>query len=73
MQPVSAVNSFIDQGNFEALSGRRALRCGKHQFRAKITAYSNCFRVIIVEQSGINKERKMTLSLPHTFVFSCLP
>ena len=31
---------FIDQGEFEAmktLSGRRASRCDKHQFRAKIT------------------------------------
>ena len=37
----SAVNSFIDQGKFEAmktLSGHRAPHCGKHQFRAKIMA-----------------------------------
>ena len=36
----SAVNGFIDQGKFEAMktmSGRRAPRCGKHQFCAKIT------------------------------------
>ena len=39
-QPGSALNSFFDHGNFEGmktLSGRRALRCGKHQFCAKIT------------------------------------
>ena len=36
-----AVNSFIDLGEFEAmkmLSGRRALCCSKHQFRAKTMA-----------------------------------
>ena len=35
----SAVNSFTDLGRFEAmktLSGRKALRCGKHQFHAKV-------------------------------------
>ena len=34
-KPGSAVNSTIDWGKFEAmkaLSGRRALRCGNHQF-----------------------------------------
>ena len=39
-QPGSAENIFIDQSKFEAmktLGGRRAPRCGKHQFRAKIT------------------------------------
>ena len=39
-QPQSVVNGFIDQGEFEAmktLSGRRAPRCDKHQFRAKMT------------------------------------
>ena len=38
-QQCSAVNSFIDQGKFEAtktLSGRGAPRCDKHQFRAKM-------------------------------------
>ena len=36
----SAVNNFIGQGKFDAmetLSGRRASRYDKHQFRAKIT------------------------------------
>ena len=40
-QPGSAVNTFIDQGKFEAIktpSGQRALCCGKHQFCAKIMA-----------------------------------
>ena len=35
----SAVNSFVNQGEFEAikmLSGRRALRCDKHQFHAQL-------------------------------------
>ena len=36
----SAVNNFVDQGNFEALktlrlSGWEAARCDEHQFRAK--------------------------------------
>ena len=38
-QSGSAVNSFFDQGKFEAmksLSGREAARCDEHQFRAKI-------------------------------------
>ena len=38
-QPVSAVKSFIDLGEFEAikiLSGLRALCCDKHQFHAKM-------------------------------------
>ena len=39
-QPQSVVNGFVDQGELEAMkppSGRRAPRCDKHQFRAKIT------------------------------------
>ena len=39
-QPQSVVMAFVDQGEFEAmktLSGRRAPRCHKHQFRAKMT------------------------------------
>ena len=38
-QSGSAVNSFFDQGKFEAmktLSGWEAARCDEHQFRAKI-------------------------------------
>ena len=40
LQPGSAVNSFIDQGEFGAmktLSGRIALRCDKLQFCHKMT------------------------------------
>ena len=39
-QPASAVNNFIDQGEFGAmktLSGRIAPRCDKHQFCDKMT------------------------------------
>ena len=39
-QPGSAVNSIVDQGEFEVanmLSGCRALCCDKHQFCAKMT------------------------------------
>ena len=39
-QPASAVNNFIDQGEFVAmktLSGRIAPRCDKHQFCDKMT------------------------------------
>ena len=39
-QPWSVVIAFIDQSKFEAmkmLSDRRALRCDKNQFRAKMT------------------------------------
>ena len=39
-QPASAVNNFIDQGEFGAmktLSGRIAPRYDKHQFRDKMT------------------------------------
>ena len=38
-QPGSAVNSFINEGKFEAvkmLTGCRAPHCGKHQVHAKI-------------------------------------
>ena len=38
--------------------------------------YLNRFRDIVVELCGLNKKeksmRKMALSLPHTFAFSCL-
>ena len=41
--------AFVDQGEFEAmktLSGRRAPRCNKHQFRAKITASASSSTVV---------------------------
>ena len=71
----SAVNTFIDQGKLEAmkrLSGRRAPRCGRHQFRAKITVSTcNVFKLSLFERN--EEDLKMALSLPHTFAFSCLP
>ena len=43
--------AFVDQGEFEAmktLSGRRAPRCDKHQFRAKITvSASTVFELLL--------------------------
>ena len=61
--------AFIDQDEFEAmkmLSGRRAPRCDKQQFRAENDGeYSNRFRDIVVEHSGLNKKeqiQKMALS-----------
>ena len=51
-QSVSAVNNFIDQGEFGAmktLSGRIAPRCDKHQFCDKMmVSILNCFQVIVV-------------------------
>ena len=78
----STVNNFFDQGNFEAmktLSGWEAARCDEHQFRAKIKVSTRAFWSYHCFKSGLNKERKkermrkMALSLPHTFAFSCLP
>ena len=37
LQTTSAVKIIIDQSEFVALSSRRAPRCGKHQFRDKVT------------------------------------
>ena len=76
--------TFIDQGEFEAmktLSGCRAPRCDKHQFRAKMTVSTQTFceisllNIVVVTKKERKKERirKMTLSLLHTFAFSCLP
>ena len=54
--------AFVDQGEFEAmktLSGRRAPRCDKHQFRTKMTVSTlNRLRDIVVERSGRNKNTK---------------
>ena len=76
--------TFIDQGEFEAmktLSGCRAPRCDKHQFRAKMTVSTQTFceisllNIVVITKKERKKERirKMTLLLPHTFAFSCLP
>ena len=67
--------AFIDQGEFETmkmLDERRAPRCDKHQFRAKMTVSTQA----VVEISLLNVvaclKKKMSLLLPHTFTFSCL-
>ena len=58
--------AFVDQGEFEAmktLSGRRAPRCDKHQFRTKMTVSTltvceiSLLNVVVVTR---NKERKNT-------------
>ena len=52
----SAVNTFTDQGKLKKLSGRRAPRCGRHQFRAKITVSTcNVFKLSLFER---NEEEK---------------
>ena len=72
--------AFIDRGGFEAmksLSGWEAARSDEHQFRAKIKVST----LAVLELSSFDKwseqrkkeRRKMALSLPHTFAFSCLP
>ena len=53
----SAVNSFVNQGEFEAiktLSGRRALRCDKHQFHAQLdwTDYIGKKHTFILEEQN---------------------
>ena len=56
-QQPSAVNSFINQSEIEALrmlSGCKASCCDKDQFRAN--EYLNRFRDIHVEHSGLNIE-----------------
>ena len=61
-QPGSAMNSFIDQGEFEAmktLSGRVAPRCDKLQFCDKMTVSTwTVFEISLFEQSGHNEEWK---------------
>ena len=61
-QPGSAVNSFIDLGEFVAmktLSGRIAPRCDKHQFCDKMTVSTwTVFKLSLFEQSGRNEERR---------------
>ena len=48
--------AFIDQGEFEAmktLSGRRAVHCDKHQFRAKMTvSTSTVCEISLFEQKS---------------------
>ena len=66
-QPASAVNNFIDQGEFGAmktLSGHIAPRCDKHQFCDKMTVSTwTVFELSLFEQSGRNEERMRKMSL----------
>ena len=59
-QPGSAMNSFIDQGEFGAmktLSGRIAPRCDELQFCDKMTVSTRTvFEILLFEQSGCNEE-----------------
>ena len=70
-------NSFSDQGEFVAmmtLSGGKAPHCDKHQFRDKMTVITwTVFEISLLNFGVLTRMRKMVLSLPHTFVFSCLP
>ena len=63
-QPGSAVNRFIDQGEFgvmKTLSGRIAPHCDKHQFCDKMTVNTwTVFKLSLFEQSGCDEERKKT-------------
>ena len=69
--------AFVDHGEFEAVKtpiGRRAPRCDKDQFRAKImVSTSTVCEISLLNVVVITRMRKMALSLPHTFAFSCLP
>ena len=61
----SAVNSFFDQGKFEAmktLNGCGPVCCNEHQFRAKIKV----IEPFLSYRCLISGQRKMALSLPNT-------
>ena len=68
--------AFVDHGEFEAMKtsvGRRAPRCNKDQFRAKMTvSTSTVCEISLLNFVVVTRMTKMALSLPHTFVFSCL-
>ena len=68
--------AFIDQGEFEAMKmpiGCRAPRCDKDQFRAKVMVSSSTIcEISLLNIVVVTRMRKMALSLPHTFTFSCL-
>ena len=58
--------AFIDQGEFEAtktLDDRRALRCDKHQFRAKMTVSTQTvfeISLLNVSRNGMNIDNRPT-------------
>ena len=70
---------FTDHGEFAAMKtsiGRRAPRCDKDQFRAKTTLSTSTVGEIsllnVVVVANARRMRKMALSLPYTFAFSCV-
>ena len=69
--------AFVDRGEFEAMKtpiGRGAPHCDKDQFHAKMTVSTSTVCVISLLNIVVvtRRMRKMALSLPHTFAFSCL-
>ena len=67
--------AFVDQGECEAMKmpiGRRAPRCDKDQFRAKMTVSTSTVCEISLLNIVVVTRRKMALSLPHTSAFSFL-
>ena len=72
-QPQSVVNGFIDQGEFEGYEdadGRRAPRCDKDHFRAKMTvSTSNVCEISVLNIVVVTRMRKTAHSMPHTFAF----
>ena len=71
--------AFVDQGEFEAmktLSGRRAPRCDKHQFRAKMTVSTVCEIsllniVVLTRKKERKKNTKNGTFMTAHFAFSC--
>ena len=55
--------AFIDQGEFEAmkmLSGSRASRCDKHQFRGKMTVSTQTvFKISLLNIVVLTRKKKM--------------
>ena len=69
--------AFIDQGEFEAmktLSGLEAACCDEHSFHAKIRVFEpfSSYRCLTKWSEQRKRITKMTLLLPHTFLFTVL-
>ena len=75
----SVMNSFIDQKQFivmKTLIGHGSVPWDKRQFRAKTTMSTRTsLELVLLNKEERKQERitKMTLSISHTFAFSCLP
>ena len=70
--------AFVNHGEFEAMKmpiDHRAPCCDKDQFCAKTTVSTSTICEILLLSIVVvtRRMRKMALSLPHTFMFSCLP